>query len=138
MSAITTVTLTDATPVTPVDRSFVPLQIVGDKAMLTNRSSVSALGDQKLHITVKHPKGNELYGKVTIQLVVPTLEVSAGSTSTGLQAAPTKAYDNYFTVESRFHRRSTEQERKDLRVMMIDGLATALITDAVDKLLNVY
>lgn len=136
MGAITSIVLTDG-ETAPVDRTFVPLAVTGDKASHVNRGAV-LVGNQKLHIITKEPKGNELYGKVIMQLVVPTLEVSAGSTASGLQAAPTLAYNNFITVEGKYHKRSTEQERKNMRVMMIDLLATANPVAANDKLEPIY
>lgn len=134
---IATINLTDAA-VTPVVHAFNPTKVDGDTGHLVNRAPGVHIGYEGLHIRVTPPTGNELYARVSVKLVLPTLEVTAGSTGSGLQAAATKAYDNYIEVIGRFHKRSTQQERKNALAMMVDALQEAIIVAAVHDLENVW
>jgi hypothetical protein len=79
----------------------------------TNPSGV-AVGYPALTMSVRPPtKASRVY-KVTAKLVLPTLEQTSPSTMTGIQPAPTKAYDCTCVMEFMLPERSTLLERQTL------------------------
>jgi hypothetical protein len=73
-----------------------------------------AIGYPKLTMSVRQPtKASRIY-KVTVKLVLPTLEQTSPSTATGIQPAPTKAYDCACVMEFFLPERSTLAERQKL------------------------
>jgi hypothetical protein len=65
-------------------------------------------------MSVRPPtKASRVY-KVTVKLVLPTLEQTSASTMTGIQPAPTKAYDCACIMEFFLPERSTLLERQTL------------------------
>jgi hypothetical protein len=81
-------------------------------ASWVDRSGGIAIGYPRLTMSVRPPtKASRIY-KVTMKLVLPTLEVTAPSTSTGIQPAPTKAYDCTAVLEFFLPERSTAAERR--------------------------
>lgn len=137
MTQIATITINDG-KATPLAHVFDPNFVQGESASLHNRAPSNILGYEAMTVRVQAPKGNEQYGRVVARLQLPVMEVTAGSTGSGLQAAPTKAYDNFIEVSARFHRRSTLAERKDARVLLTNLLANAAIVAALDKMEPVF
>jgi hypothetical protein len=73
-----------------------------------------AVGNPRLTLQLRRPnKVNRNY-KVTAKLFVPTLEVTSPATGSGIQPAPTKAYDCAFIGEWILPERSTNAERVNL------------------------
>jgi len=75
---------------------------------------------------------------VSVKLVTPILEQTSPSTSTGIQPAPTVAYNCIGKLELVLPDRSTIQNRKDLLAMMRDLIDEALITESVESLDPTY
>jgi hypothetical protein len=71
-------------------------------------------------------------------VVLPVLEVTSPSTATGIQPAPTKAYDLLCNVEVVLPERSSLQERKDAFAYLKNFLANAVFTSAVQDLEGVF
>lgn len=83
-------------------------------ASWVDRSGGYAIGYPKLTMSVRPPnKASRVY-KVTAKLVLPTLEATSPSTATGIQPAPTKAYDCTCVMEFFLPERSTLLERQTL------------------------
>jgi hypothetical protein len=83
-------------------------------AAWVDRSGGLALGYPRLTMSVRPPtKASRIY-KVQVKLVLPTLEATSPSTSTGIQPAPTKAYDCTAVMEFFLPERSTLAERQKL------------------------
>lgn len=83
-------------------------------ASWVDRSSGIAIGYPRLTMSVRPPlKASRVY-KVTVKLVLPTLEQTSPSTMTGIQPAPTKAYDCACLMEFFLPERSTLLERQTL------------------------
>lgn len=73
-----------------------------------------AIGYPALTMSIRPPTKASRISKVTVKLVLPTLEVTAPSTMTGIQPAPTKAYDCMCVMEFMLPERSTLAERQSL------------------------
>jgi hypothetical protein len=85
-----------------------------------------AIGYPALTMSVRPPtKASRIY-KVTVKLVLPTLEQTSPSTMTGIQPAPTKAYDCSCVMEFMLPERSTLAERQKLF-----SQASSLFMDAI-------
>lgn len=80
-------------------------------AAWVDRSGGIAIGYPRLTMSIRPPtKASRVY-KVTAKLVQPTLEQTSASTMTGIQPAPTKAYDCLGIMEFFLPERSTLAER---------------------------
>lgn len=83
-------------------------------AKWVDRSGGYAIGYPALSMSVRPPtKASRVY-KVMVKLVLPTLEQTSASTATGIQPAPTKAYDCTCVMEFMLPERSTLLERQTL------------------------
>jgi len=79
-----------------------------------DRSGGIAIGYPRLTMSVRPPtKASRIY-KIQAKLVLPTLEQTSASTMTGIQPAPTKAYDCTCVIEFFLPERSTLAERQKL------------------------
>jgi len=73
-----------------------------------------AIGYPAMTMSVRPPtKASRIY-KVMVKLVLPTLEQTSPSTASGIQPAPTKAYDCVCVMEFMLPERSTLLERQTL------------------------
>lgn len=91
-----------------------------------DRSGGIALGYPALTLSVRSPNKASRAYKVTVKLVLPTLEVTSPSTSTGIQPAPTLAYNNMFVGEFMMPERSTVAERTALFNYVASLFATTI------------
>lgn len=73
-----------------------------------------AVGYPQLTMSVRPPTKASRVSKVTVKLVLPTLEQTSPSTMTGIQPAPTLAYNCMFVGEFMLPERSTLAERQSL------------------------
>lgn len=97
-----------------VDKTFGPEGINSGVARWVDRSGGIALGYPAITMSVRPPsKASRMY-KVTAKVVLPTLEQTSASTATGIQPAPTKAYDCTCLMEFMLPERSTLAERQAL------------------------
>lgn len=138
MTAIAALTLADGAA-TPVSHTFSPVNIDADGiAKWCDRSGGIALGFPAVTFSIRAPnKQSRVYG-LTMKVVTPVLEVTSPSTSTGIQPAPTKAYDITFSVNASLPERSTLQQRKDAFAFLKNMLANAVMTQAVEQFEAVY
>lgn len=97
-----------------------------------DRSGGIAIGYPAFTMQVRPPTQASRVYKVTAKLVIPTLEVTAPSTSTGIQPAPTKAYDLTCVMEFMLPERSTLAERDKL-LSMVKSLLVAQINASDDS-----
>lgn len=82
-------------------------------------------------------KANRVF-RATCKVVVPVLEVTSASTGTGIQPAPTKAYDLTFRGEFIIPERATLADRKDILAYAKNALAHAFVTSLVQDLESIY
>jgi hypothetical protein len=126
---------------TPVAHTFSPVGINADMvAQYDDRSPGVAVGYNSLTVSLRKPSNGSTSRnyKAVIKLVLPTLEITSPSTSTGISPQPTKAFDCLANVEFVFSERSSLQNRKDLLALVKNILAHATITSVVQDLENVY
>lgn len=138
MGQIANITLTDGAA-TPVNRVFNPSKRIDDKTYLwLNRASGVAIGFDRLSVMQRPGENGKGAAKVSIRLVTPILEQTSPSTSTGIQPAPTVAYEPLANVDFVLPDRSTKQNRKDLLAMIRDCLNEAVITSLIEDYDFVY
>lgn len=138
MAAIAVLTLANG-ETTPVNHTFSPVNIdAAGVAKWADRIGGIALGYPVVTMSLRQPsKGSRNY-KLTAKVVTPVLEVTSPSTATGIQPAPTKAYDILMTVDMVLPERSTLQQRKDASAFLRNFLSNAVITNAVENFESVY
>lgn len=125
---------------TPVSKTYDPVNIKNDVAQWADRSSGIAIGFPVVTFSMRqptNPKGARNYRMVT-KVVIPVLEQTSPSTATGIQPAPTKAYDLIANIEMVLPERSTPAQRKDLAAFSRNLLASTVITAAIANFENVY
>lgn len=95
-----------------VDATYDPVGYVAPGvARWENRAAGIAVGFPVLTMSVRPPSKTSRVYKVTSKLSIPTLEQTSASTSTGIQPAPTRAYDCAIVIEALLPERSTRAER---------------------------
>ncbi len=138
MTAIAALTLNDGKP-TPVAHTFSPVNIdQAGVAKWADRSGGIAIGYPAVSFSIRQPtKASRMY-RVTAKVVLPVLEQTSASTATGIQPAPTKAYDLLATLELVLPERSTLDQRKDLLAYVKNYIANSVLTSAVSDFESVY
>lgn len=138
MTTLAAITLADG-QATPVNHTFSPVNIdAAGVAKLVDRSGGISIGFPAITLSVKSPtKGSRNY-RVMAKVVVPTLEVTSPSTGSGIQPAPTKAYDILGTIEFVLPERSTLLERQNAYAYLKNFLANANVSSAVQTFETIY
>lgn len=139
MAAIAAVILANG-ETTLINKTFDPVNIIADVAQWADRSGGIALGYPVVTLAVRPPvSGNRTRNnKVTFKIVTPVLEVTSPSTATGIQPAPTKAYDLVFDGSFILPERCSLAERKNILAFAKNALSHAVLQNAVWNLEPVY
>lgn len=87
-------------------------------ARWVDRSGGIAIGYPAYTQSIRPPTSASRIYKVQAKVVLPTLEQTSPSTATGIQPAPTKAYDCTAVLEFMLPERSTLAERQRLFSMV--------------------
>jgi hypothetical protein len=135
MTSFATLSLSDSVPVA---HSFAPVQNIDGVAKYADRAGGIALGYPVVTLSVRQPTSGSRTFKIQAKVVTPVLEVTSPSTSSGIQPAPTKAYDLIANVEFVLPERAALLERKNLQAYVKNLLAHATFTAAVENLEAVY
>lgn len=137
MAAQANVVLTDGAS-TPVNRTFASRGVTyannGPLALWQYVSDGIYAGYNRLTSHFRAPTASSDLNVVTLRLVVPTLEQSSPSTSTGYQPAPKIAYEHTAELKFWLPTRGTTQERKDTLYMMRDLIDEAIVLAMVQDL----
>jgi hypothetical protein len=140
MTAIAALTIADGQG-TPANHTFSPDNIdPNGVARWVDRSGGIAIGMPSITESIKRPskKGSRSYRVVT-KVTVPVLEQTSPSTATGIQPAPTKAFDLIFNGEFVLPERSTLAQRNDLLAYVKNFFANVnVIPPAIQNFESVY
>lgn len=139
MPAFAALTLADGAA-TPVNHTFSPVNVRDGIAKWADRSGGIPVGYPTITASLKEPTnkvGSKNY-RETIKVVFPVLEQTSPSTATGIQPAPTKAFDLIANIEFVMPERATTQNRKDILAFVKNLLANSVATAAVQDLDPVY
>lgn len=138
MTAIATLSLADG-QAAPVTHTFNPVNIdSAGVAKWADRIGGIALGFPVVSSSLKMPSKTSRNYRLSLKIVTPVLEVTSPSTASGIQPAPTKAYDLIGTMEFVLPERSTLAERKNLKAYMVNLLAHSVVTTAIENFETVY
>jgi hypothetical protein len=132
MPQLQNLVLTDRTPVTPVDHTFVPQDIAAGVGTVVNSTGVP-VGEERVSISSKK-SGSKYVGELRLAIpVVQTEEINGVERPVVVRTA-------YAVLKTTFDEQSTEQERTDIIGMMSSALATSktLVHDSLVKLQGVY
>lgn len=118
---------------TPVNHTFQPAIVTSELVEWHDRVGGIVLGYGRISYGQRFPnKGSDAY-KQTIKIVVPTLEQTSPSTATGIQPAPTRAYDCLAVVDMVFPTRSTLLERQNLYAYLKSLLGKSTTASLVEN-----
>jgi hypothetical protein len=124
---------------TPVAHTFNPVNIdAAGVARWADRVNGIAVGFPLMSLSLRNPTQGSRSYKMTLKISVPTLEVTAPQSGSGFVPAPTKAYDVLATVDIVMPERSTKLERQNVLAFLKNGLANAVVTNAVENFETVY
>lgn len=141
MPVASNIVLNDALA-TPVSHTFVPLgRDANGVFWFEDQSQASPVGYWKIAMDFKRPvganPGQSSAGrvfKVNITLYEPILENVTNSTISGIEPAPTIAYVNRVNMNFFMPERATLQNRKNLRKMAANLLATTEVIALTENL----
>lgn len=138
MSAIAPIVINDGAS-TPVAHTFAPVTIDSSSvAKWADRSGGVSIGFPGLSYSLKNPSNGSANYKLQAKVVLPVLEQTSPSTATGIQPAPTVAYNLIANIELVLPERSTLADRKNLVAFVRNYLANAVITNGVENYETVY
>lgn len=137
MAAQANVVLTDGEP-TPVARTFNPRGTNVSSAKWAYVPGGIAAGQQLLSMDFREPTPQSAAHRITFKLAIPTLAETAPSTSSGYSPLPKAAYTHFFEGAFVCPIPGTEQERENLRVMVVDLLQETIASLAIEKLEPVW
>lgn len=131
MSAIAPLTINDGAT-TPVAHTFGPApDVASSLPAWVDRSGGISLGFPRITMSMRQPTKTARSFKVMVKIVTPVLEVTSPSTASGIQPAPTLAYNLIANIEFVLPERSTLQQRKDLFAYTKNFLANAVASAAI-------
>lgn len=138
MSAIAPLTLNDGAAVA-VAHTFNPApDVMSNLAKWVDRSGGIQLGYPMITFSLRQPTKASRANKISVKVVTPILEVTSPSTASGIQPAPTLAYNVMISTDIVLPERSTLQQRKDCFAYFKNFMAHAVMTAAVENGEPVY
>lgn len=130
----TSITILDGAA-TPVSQVFSPSAISAALAEWKNRAQSSLIGQPTITSGLRVPNRNAPTYKTTIKLTLPKVITTTDTTGKTVTSVD---YTNVVSIDLVCSERSTEQERKDLRVQASNLLKDAIIVAMVDKAEGVW
>lgn len=132
MSAIANITIADGAT-SPVSHAFVPVQ-TSPNPVWQDTDAAKAYKASQYRISAVRKSNDSTKGltRVRLALVLPTM-----GTGVALPASEVD-YSHQVTVEFIMPNRGLKQERKDLRVLIMNALVDAQVVDMVDELHAAY
>lgn len=135
MAAIAPIAIQDG-QATPVTHTFNPIATTPATYHRNGLTGVPTVGEEEILVSLSRKPGSaaESINKARITIKVPVLETTAGGTVAGYEAPPRVAYFVQANLEVMLPNRSTEAQRKDLRVMLKNLLSDTQVVNVIDKL----
>lgn len=138
MAAIANIVINDGKS-TPVAHTFAPVTIdQAGVAKWADRVGGISIGFPTISYSLKNPNQGSRAYKLVAKVSLPVLEQTSPSTATGIQPAPTVAYNLLANIELVLPERSTLADRKDLFAFVKNALANAIFTNGVENFEAVY
>lgn len=130
MAAIAAITITDGT--TPL--TFNPVAVTPEsKYKDTSAAGVPSFGQKGIRLQVTEGKNGTSANRTRLVLEFPVMEVQAGGTGAGFEAAPAVAHTVSAVVDFWSSKRATPAQLTAIRKYLIAALANAQVIDAVDN-----
>lgn len=118
---------------TPVTHTFYPVSDENRTLFWReNKSGVNVLGQGCVTMRVTQPEQNNGLGVLNAALWLPYLETATGGLD-GYTAPPKEGFRNKVVATAFLHSRSTEAQRKDLRVLWQNLWGNAQFYEAMEK-----
>lgn len=142
MAALAAVVATDG-ETNPVSHTFTPLGPDQDGVQWFEQTSpapANALAAKRFSVQIKRAiPGKQQNGiaRLTLRMWYPVMETLSTSDS-GITPPPTIAYQLYAEARYVVPERSTEQERKNLRTLLVSFGGQTIISDVLQKLQPMY
>jgi len=138
MTAFAALTINDGAA-TPAAHTFSPVKIYPDGvAKYADKVGGIPVGFPVVSLQIREPnkqsKAYRVFGKVQL----PVLEQTSASTSTGIQPAPTVAYNLFGNFDFTLPERSSKLERSHILAYTANAMAQAVVTAMVKDLDDVY
>lgn len=131
MTAFAALTLADGLAVA---HTFSPAAQSSDGvALWEDRLGGIPVGFPRITHSLRRPSAKNRNYKLTIKVFAPVLEITSPSTGTGIQPAPTVAYELSSHTDIIIPERSTLAQRKDLIAYHKNLFANAVITASVEN-----
>lgn len=130
MSQVTTIVINDGAT-TPVAHTFAPSRVAPDMVTYQDRAAGIVAGFNILTMATRYADKKNGAQKVTIRMALPTLAVTAPTTTTGIQPVPVAAFECFANIEFVLPSASSVQNRKDLHALVKNLMAHAAIISAV-------
>lgn len=132
MPAIANIVINDGATV-PVAHTFTPVQSGQNSIYRDTIAGLPVFGQASIRLLTKLDSGTGL-NKVKMVLDVPVMESVVGANGAGYTAAPRVAFSAKVNLDFILPSRSSVQNRKDLRSLLINALSNAQLVDAIDAI----
>lgn len=116
-----------------VSKTFAARSSDGSLATWNEMSSGLYIGNPIVTLGQRLPAYNTPTYKVSLKVKLPTMAVTAPTTSTGIQPAPTVAYTNMFSGDFVMGSQASLAERRDLLAFTKNFIGHAVVTDAIEN-----
>lgn len=136
MAAIANIVINDGAAV-PVAHTLSPVSSGISSKYRDSVANLPVFGQIALSVVTKLDTGSGL-NKVRCVLELPVMETVGTASGSGYVAGPRVAFSVKANLDLILPSRSTLQNRKDLRVLLIAALANAQVVDAIDSLSPPY
>jgi hypothetical protein len=130
MATVAAIVINDGAS-TPVAHTFAPSRVAPELVTYQDRSAGVVAGFNILSIGTRYADKKNGAQKVTVRMALPTLAVTAPTTTTGIQPVPVAAFECFANIEFVLPSPSSVQNRKDLITLVKNALANAAIYSAV-------
>lgn len=127
------ITLTDATPVTPVNHVFYPFKQQNDTIFWQDRTQTILAGMAILSCAQRPADKNRGATTLSWKLENPVLADVSGTNASGFTPDAKVSHTNIGKLEFVLAAKSTAQERKDLLYQMKDLINEAIISTQVES-----
>jgi len=90
------------------------------------RTAAYSIGYSDLILVSRPAMGGNALQTMSLRLVMPTLDVTSPATGTGIQPAPSVAYNTEVKVEAKLPTRGTEAERWEIHARSVSAFSNAV------------
>lgn len=130
MAAFSSFTLNDG-QATPIAHTFFPASQSAGITKWADKVGGIQLGYPTITQSLREPTKDSPTCKVVAKVVLPVLEVTSPSTATGIQPAPTKAFEMIANIDVIIPTRATAAQKADMYAYLKNYINLAVFGDAI-------